>query len=49
MAGLNVVGIDINTMAPLHDAANATAILGASLVAEGLGVLGSNHAANQTG
>lgn len=38
-AGLNIVGIDINTMAPLHDAGNATAILAAGMVAESLGVL----------
>ena len=44
LAGLDIVGIDINTMAPLHDAGNATAILGASPVAESLGVLGSNRA-----
>lgn len=44
LAGLNITGIDINTMAPLHDAGNATAILAASLLAESLGVLGSNHA-----
>jgi agmatinase len=44
LAGLDIIGIDINTMAPLHDAGNATAILAASLLAESLGVLGSNHA-----
>ena len=44
LAGLDIVGIDINTMAPLHDAGNATAILAAGLVAEGLGILGANHA-----
>ena len=44
LAGLNIIGIDINTMAPLHDAGNATAILAASLLAESLGILGSNHA-----
>ena len=48
LAGLDIVGVDINTMAPLHDAGNATAILAASLVAESLGVLGSNHASRST-
>lgn len=49
LAGLDIVGIDINTMAPLHDAGNATAILAASLVAESLAVLGSNHEAAASG
>lgn len=49
LAGLDIIGIDINTMAPLHDAGNATAILAASLVAESLGVLGQNHVAGSTG
>ncbi len=44
LAGLDIVGIDLNTMAPLHDAGNATAILAASLLAEALEVLSSNHA-----
>jgi len=39
LRGLNVVGIDINTVTPVHDAGGATAILAASLVAESLGVL----------
>ncbi len=49
LAGLDIIGIDINTMAPLHDAGNATAILAASLVAESLGVLGQNHVSASTG
>ena len=36
---LNVIGIDINTMTPLHDASGATATLAASLLAESLAVL----------
>jgi agmatinase len=39
LKGLNVVGIDINTVTPVHDAGGATAILAASLLAECLGVL----------
>jgi agmatinase len=39
LKGLNIIGIDINTMTPLHDAGDATAILAASLLAEGLGIL----------
>ena len=39
LKGLNIIGIDINTMTPLHDAGGATAILAASLLAESLGVL----------
>ena len=39
LKGLNIIGIDINTMTPLHDAGGATAILAASLLAEGLGIL----------
>ena len=41
LKGLNIVGIDINTMSPLHDAGGATATLAASLLAESLGVLAS--------
>lgn len=39
LKGLNIIGIDINTMTPLHDAGGATATLAASLLAEALGVL----------
>jgi arginase family enzyme len=39
LKGLSIIGIDINTMTPLHDAGGATAILAASLLAEGLGIL----------
>jgi len=40
LKGLNIIGIDINTVTPVHDAGGATAILAASLLAECLGVLG---------
>ena len=36
--------VDINTMTPAHDASEATAILGAGLLAEALGVLAANRA-----
>ena len=39
LKGLNIIGIDINTMTPLHDTSGATAILAASLLAESLGIL----------
>jgi agmatinase len=39
LKGLNIIGIDINTMSPLHDPSGATASLAASLVAESLGIL----------
>jgi agmatinase len=39
LKGLNIIGIDINTMTPVHDTNGATAILAASLLAEGLGIL----------
>ena len=39
LKGLNIIGIDINTMTPLHDSSGATAILAASLLAESLGIL----------
>jgi agmatinase len=39
LKGLNIIGIDINTMTPLHDAGGATATLAASLLAESLGIL----------
>ena len=42
LAGLNIIGIDINTMTPQHDAGGATATLAASLLAESLGVLAAN-------
>ena len=41
LQGLNVIGIDINTMTPLHDAGGVTATLAASLLAESLAVLSS--------
>ena len=39
LKGLNIIGIDINTMTPQHDAGGATATLAASLLAEALGIL----------
>ena len=39
LAGLNIIGIDINTTTPIHDASGATAGLAAGLVAESLGLL----------
>jgi agmatinase len=39
LKGLNIVGIDINTITPLHDPAGASANLAATLIAEGLGIL----------
>ena len=39
LKGLNIIGIDINTMSPLHDSSGATATLAASLLAESLGIL----------
>ena len=39
LRGLNVIGVDINTMTPLHDAGGATATLAASLLAETLAIL----------
>ena len=39
LKGLNIVGIDINTVSPLHDPSGATATLAASLLAESLGLL----------
>ncbi len=39
LKGLNIIGIDINTTSPLHDAGGATASLAASLLAESLGIL----------
>jgi len=36
---LNIIGIDINTISPLHDSTGATATLAASLLAESLGIL----------
>jgi agmatinase len=36
LKGLSIIGIDINTMTPLHDAGGATAILAVSLLAESL-------------
>ena len=39
LAGLNVIGIDVNTTTPLHDAGGVTATLAASVIAEGLGLL----------
>jgi len=39
LKGLNIVGIDINTMSPLHDPGGATAALAASLLAESLDLL----------
>jgi agmatinase len=41
MKGLNIIAIDINTTAPIHDPSGATAGLAAALIAEGLGVLTS--------
>ena len=43
LRGLNIIGVDINTMTPAHDASGATAILGAGLLAESLGVLAANR------
>jgi len=43
LRGLNVIGVDINTMTPAHDPSGATAILGAGLLAEALGVLAENR------
>jgi len=40
LKGLNIIGIDINTTTPLHDPAGASANLAATLLAEGLGILG---------
>ena len=39
LKGLNIIGIDINTMTPLYDAGGATAILAASLLAKSLVIL----------
>jgi len=39
LKGLNIIGIDINTLSPLHDPSGATAALAASLLAESLGIL----------
>ena len=39
LQGLNVIGVDINTVTPIHDAGGATATLAASLLAEALAVL----------
>ena len=39
LKGLNIIGIDINTVTPVHDAGGSTAILAASLLAECLGIL----------
>ncbi len=39
LKGLNIIGIDINTVTPLHDAGGVTAILAASPLTECLGVL----------
>lgn len=39
LKGMNIIGIDINTLSPLHDPSGATASLAASLLAESLGVL----------
>ena len=39
LKGLNIIGIDVNTVTPMHDPSGATAILAASLLAEGLAVL----------
>jgi guanidinobutyrase len=36
LKGLSIIGIDINTMTPLHDAGGATAILAVNLLAESL-------------
>ena len=43
LRGLNIIGVDINTMTPAHDPSGATAILGAGLLAEALGVLAESR------
>ena len=45
LQGLNVIGIDINTVTPVHDAGGATATLAASLLAEALAVLAARGGA----
>ena len=39
LVGLDIIAIDINTMTLIHDQTGATAVLAATLVAEGLGIL----------
>ena len=42
LAGMNIIGIDINTMTPAHDDAGATAILAAGVLAEAIGVVAAS-------